>query len=206
METAPEEIKAEVHDLDYSRHNLEGEAEVNGNMYALYINDAEDSSRTDIEDLCPEISFSRFNYTADEQKNLFKYMLTNRIVMPDTGILPVSAFSNQRSTYVISVTACTDQPDGIDMTIEEAEAFALDTFRQIGAGDDIDISDVFFVEYSSNGYELTCYAVEFKRYIDGMPIGRASLVTTDGMEKNADDTETRFASSGSVRKDDYPVK
>jgi|GEM_PF-7132564 len=195
LETAPEEIKAEVHNMNYANHSIMGDAKVDGRMYVLYINDAEDSSRSNIEDMRPRISFSRFNYHADGYKCLYKSLLTNRIIIPGIGILPRVERNDWGSSYVISTALCEDQPDEIDMTIEEAKETALDTFKQVGAGDDIDISGIFLIGYSDSSYDITCYAVELKRQIDGMPITQRSLVTTDGMERRSDDTNRRFASS-----------
>ena len=85
----------------------------------------------------------------------------------------------------------TSQPQSINMSPDEAIELAETTFKNMGAGDNVKVSNIYYLEIPEKN--KNCYAIELKRYVDNMPIEiiRSNNV---GMEKRATDATDEFNS------------
>ena len=86
----------------------------------------------------------------------------------------------------------------ISMTPEEAIKLAEDTFHSLGAGDDVRVSDIFYLyvpEGETNpAKDIHCYAVELKRHIGNAPI-QVAFSNNQGMEQRSNDGSDIFNSN-----------
>ena len=94
-----------------------------------------------------------------------------------------------------AISPADHQPETMAMTPEEAVKIAQDIFYKLGAGDDVMVSNVYYVEIAPGEYtdKINCYGIELKRYIGGMPI-EIEFSTDKGMEKRTDDFSDQFNS------------
>lgn len=86
----------------------------------------------------------------------------------------------------------------ISMAPEEAIKLAEDTFHSLGAGDDVRVSDIFYLyvpEGETNpAKDIHCYAVELKRHIGNAPI-QVTFSNNQGMERRSNDGSDEFNSN-----------
>ena len=86
----------------------------------------------------------------------------------------------------------------ISMTPGEAISLAEDTFHGLGAGDDIWVSDIFYLYVpegeTSPAEDIHCYAVELKRHIGNAPI-QVTFSNNQGMERRSNDGSDEFNSN-----------
>ena len=87
------------------------------------------------------------------------------------------------------------QPETMTMTPEQAAQTAEDVFRRLGAGDDVMVSNIYYIEITEDEYTeaVSCYGVELKRYVGSMPI-EIEFSTDKGKEKRTDDFSDQFNS------------
>ena len=103
---------------------------------------------------------------------------------------PVSDWS-----YDINIESVENAEGKIVMTPEEAIKIAEDTFHNMGAGDDVRVSNIYYLYIPEDALcpkeDIHCYAVELKRYIDGMPIV-VEPSSSEGMTKRSNDGSDEF--------------
>ena len=97
--------------------------------------------------------------------------------------------------YDINIESVEKAEGKITMTPEEAIKIAEETFHNMGAGDDVRVSNVYYLyipeDAMSPKEDIHCYAVELKRYIDGMPI-IVEPSSSEGMTKRSNDESDEF--------------
>ena len=85
------------------------------------------------------------------------------------------------------------QPSMISMTPIQASNIAESTFKQMGAGDDVKVSEIYLIEIPKGaGFDdIYCYGIVLNRYVNNMPI---SIDTSSkiGAEKNNTDFSDQF--------------
>jgi hypothetical protein len=97
--------------------------------------------------------------------------------------------------YDINIESVEEAEGKITMTPDEAIKIAEDTFHNMGAGDDVRVSNVYYLYIPEDAIspkeDIHCYAVELKRYIDGMPIVVKSS-SDEGMTPRSNDGSDEF--------------
>ena len=97
--------------------------------------------------------------------------------------------------YDINIAPVKNAEGKINLTPDEAIKIAEDTFHNMGAGDDVRVSNIYYLyipeDAMSPKEDIHCYAVELKRYIDGMPIV-VEPSSSEGMSKRSNDGSDEF--------------
>jgi len=163
LKTAPESIPLVEHDRSLFEGNLRGTVYEN-DARLMDITITNNSSDTNL------LGIDLSTFYDDDWSLLWQIhsAICNQYALPDNlELVPVSGI-----------------PDGMVMTPEDAVALAEKTFLDMGAGDDIAVSDINYLEIPH--MDVKCYAIQLSRYINGVPI--VSMGTnTQGADKRIDE-------------------
>lgn len=163
LQTAPESIPLVVHDRSLFENNLRGTVYEN-DVRLMDITITNNSSDTNL----LGVSLSIFGEEDWSYIRKIHRAINGRDIPDDLAFIPVDSM-----------------PEGMGMSPEEAIALAEETFTDMGAGDDIEVSDIHYLEIPQEG--IKCYALQLLRYINGVPI--ISMSTNPrGATKRSDDT------------------
>ena len=102
--------------------------------------------------------------------------------------------SDADDTAEISLMPVEERSDNIELSPEQAVEIAKDIFETMGAGNDISVTNIYYLGIPKNSQfteDICCYGIELKRYINGAPI-KIVMSSNEGMEKRTNDTDDVF--------------
>ena len=107
------------------------------------------------------VSYSMVGFYGDVLRGRLSY------IMPGDGTITETTAAG--GPFISEIEG---QPETIQMTPEEAIEIAERTFKEMGAGDDVQVANIYYVDIPKfMGFDqMYCYGIELKRCIENVPI------------------------------------
>ena len=182
LEKAPDKLQLKEQDKSLSNNYVIGWTPINDDFMAeLRIISTERGM--DVEDAQSiGISYSMMGFNGNTLRGRLSYIASG------DGTISETTAAGGPFIYKIG-----EQPNTIRMTPEEAIEIAEHTFKEMGAGNDVKVSNIYYVDIPKfRGFDqIYCYGIELKRCAESIPI-QINHSSKIGAEKDNADFSNQF--------------